>query len=232
MTIGADLYHLQCLDSEADAKQRRLAQVEAALNESIEVRQARQEAESAQEQARQFALRQRDLEYEIQEQNGKIASAEQLLYSGSVRNPKELADLQADVAALKRRRQKLEDELLEVMVEREQAESALAKAQATLEAVEARWTSQQATWIDERATLTARLEEIERARAALLPRIDAADLDAYQSLRRRKGGQAVALLRDGTCAGCGVVTPPSLEWQLRQGRIVHCSNCERILVQA
>jgi predicted nucleic acid-binding Zn-ribbon protein len=118
-----------------------------------------------------------------------------------------------------------------VMLEREEAESARTKAQDHLDKVQADWTAQQADLIGERETLQSELAEIEQAREGLLPGIDAGDLRTYEALRRRKGGLAVALLRDGTCGTCGVGISPSLEWQLRQGKLVPCSNCERILVR-
>jgi predicted nucleic acid-binding Zn-ribbon protein len=231
MTEGADLYRLQGLDSKGDKKRQRLAEVEAALGEDETLRQARRAVERAQERVRKWAVKQRDLELEVQGLADKISRDEQRLYSGVIRNPKELEDLQAEVAALKRRRQQLEEDLLEVMLEREEAEGAQAQAQKHLDGVQADWTAQQADLVGEREELQAELAEIEQARGALLPSIDAGDLRIYEALRRRKGGVAVALLRDDTCGACGVGISPNLEWQLRQGKLAPCSNCERILIR-
>lgn len=231
MTAGADLHHLQRVDSEGDERQRRLAEVEAALGESEALCRARRAVESAQAQTRKWALRQRDLELEVQGLSDKISGSEQRLYSGVVKNPKELTDLQAEVAALRRRRQKLEDDLLETMIELEKAEATHAQAQQHLGETQAHWSAQQADLIDEREALLGRLAEIEQARAALLPKIESSDFAAYQALRRRKGGLAVVQVRDGTCGGCGVAVSLGLEWQLRQGKLVTCGNCERIIVQ-
>jgi predicted nucleic acid-binding Zn-ribbon protein len=231
MTEGADLYRLQCLDSDGDAQRRRLTEVEAALGESEVLRQARQAVERAQAAVQKWTLRQRDLELKIGGLSDKISGAEQRLYSGAIKNPKELADLQADVASLRRRRQKLEDDLLEAMVEREEAEAAHAQAQERLGEIEARWSAQQAELMGEREELQGRLAEIEQERTALLPKIEASDLTTYESLRLRKGGMVVVQVSDGACGGCGVAVSPSLEWQLRQGELACCANCERIIVR-
>jgi predicted nucleic acid-binding Zn-ribbon protein len=230
MTEGANLYRLQELDSEGDKKRRRLTEVEAALGESEALQQARQAVGQAEERTRKWGVKQRDLELELQGLVEKISREEQRLYSGTIRNPKELGDLQAEVASLKRRRQQLEEDLLEVMVEREDAEAAQAQAQDHLEKMQADWTAQQADLISERDELQGALAELAEAREALLPSIDAGDLTVYESLRRRKGGLAVALLCDDTCGACGVGISPGLKWQLRQGNLAPCSNCERILV--
>ena len=231
MTKGADLYRLQCLDSERDAKQHRLAEIEAASGESEPLRRARRALENAQSLTKKWALRQRDLELEIQGLSNKIVRSEQRLYSGAVKNPKELADLQAKIASLKKRRQKLEDDLLEAMIEWEEAETTRAQAQVHLDETQTRWSAQQADLMAEREVLQGRLAEIEQARTALLPSIETGDLAAYQALRRRKGGLAVVQVRDGACGGCGVAISPSLKWQLRQGTLVYCNNCERLVVR-
>ncbi len=231
MTEGADLYRLQCLDSERDAKQTRLAEVEAALGESELLKQARRALEAAQSQVRKLTLRHRDLELEIQGISDKASRSEQRLYGGAVTNPKELADLQSKIAALLRRRQKLEDDLLETMIELEEAEGAYAQAQKHLDETQARWTAEQADLMAEREALQRRLAEIEQARAAPLDRIEAGDLVTYQALRRRKGGLAVVQVRDGACGGCGIAVTPGLKWQLRQNGLGYCGNCERIIVR-
>ncbi len=231
MTKGADLYRLQCLDSETDAKQRRLAEVEAALGESEALQEARQALESAQALVQRWALRQRDLELEIQSPSDKISRSEQRLYSGTVKNPKELADLQAEIASLRRRQQKLEDDLLEAMIEREEAETAQAQAEEHLNETQTCWSAQQADMMFEREALQAQLAEIEQARTSLLPSIEAGDLATYQALRHRKGGLAVAQVHDGACSVCGVAISPRLEWQLRHGEPACCNNCECIIVR-
>ena len=232
MTKGTDLHYLQRLDSDKDTKQHRLKEVEATLGESKELRQARLALESAQAQARQWTVRQRDLELEIQGISDETARSEQRLYSGTVKNPKELADLQAKVAALRRQRQKLEDDLLEAMIEREEAEEAHTQAQEHLSDTESRWSTQQADLLAERETLQEKLAEIEQAQATLLPNIESRELTMYQNLRRRKVGLAVVQMQSGACGGCGVAVSPNLEWKLRQGELIQCGNCERIIVRA
>lgn len=232
MNESSHLYRLQCLDSEADARRQRLREIEAALGESEMLRQARRAVEDIQAQAQRCVLRQRDLELQVQGLADKIARSEQHLYNGTIKNPKELDDLQKDIASLRRRRQQLEDELLEVMIEREEVEKAHTQAQEYLGEVEAGWSAQQANLLSERDALQGRLVEIERARATLLTQIEDDILSTYQQLRRRKGGVAVAQVLDGACGACGVALSPGLEWQLRQGKQARCSNCERILVHA
>jgi predicted nucleic acid-binding Zn-ribbon protein len=230
MTQGADLHRLQYLDSECDAKQSRLAEIKAELGESQALKQARRALEVTQKLVRKWTLRQRDLELEAQGISDKTARSEQRLYSGTVKNPKELADLQSEIASLRRRQQKLEDDLLEIMIEREEAEAAYTQAQQHLDETETHWSLQQANLVIEQETLQKNLSETEQTRAELLPSIDAGDLSTYQHLRRRKGGLAVTQVNGDACGACGMAISPNLKWQLRQEGLAHCSNCERIIV--
>ncbi|HET91677.1 MAG TPA: hypothetical protein ENN99_13195 [Chloroflexi bacterium] len=231
MTAGADLYQLQKLDNEGDVKKRRLQEVEAALRESDILKQARQALKSAEAQVHRWSVRQRDLELETRSLADKIARSEQRLYGGAIQNPKELADLQAEVASLRRRRQQLEDNLIEAMIEREEAEATQTQAREHLQEIETHWSTQQTELKAERQELGGTLAQLEGARENLLPRIGADELAVYQNLRRRKGGTVVVQVQDGACGGCGVTVSPSITWQLRQEGLAYCNTCERILVR-
>lgn len=230
MDRGEALYRLQQLDSERDAKQDRLTEIEAALKDDSALRAARQATEKAEKRVLKWQTKQRDLELEIEGLADKTSRSETRLYSGKVKNPKELSDLQAEVASLKGRRQRLEDTLLEAMLEREDAEKTRDEAQLHLEEVAAIWSTRQADLKAEQEALVQRLEEIEEKRQAIVPRLDASVLATYERLRQAKGGQAVARIEDDVCTGCRVTISPSAEWKLRQGELVHCDTCGRIVV--
>jgi len=230
VTTGEALYRLQQLDSEHDAKQDRLREIDIALRDDAALRQARLTLEEEDKRARKWQTRQRDLELEIQSLSDKTSRSEQRLYGGKVTNPKELADLQAEIASLKRRRQKLEDTLLEAMIEREGAEQARDEALRHLEELESIWATRQADLKAERDTLEGRLGQIEQRRATVVSRLDTTVLATYKRLRDTKGGQAVAGLRGDACAVCGVTISPSAEWKLREGELIHCDACGRFIV--
>lgn len=230
MGRGEELYRLQQLDSEWGAKRRRLVEIEAALKDDKALREARQNAAEAEQRARRWQTRQRDLELKIESLSEKMSRSERRLYGGKVRNPKELSDLQAEIASLKRRRQKLEDTLLDAMINREEAEATRKQANARLEEAESNWLTRQANLKAERRALEQRLEEIVQRRESVVPRLDAETLGTYERVRERKGGQAVAQVRGEACSACGVTISPSAEWKLRQGELIQCDTCGRILV--
>ncbi|HIP87440.1 MAG TPA: hypothetical protein EYH27_03260 [Anaerolineales bacterium] len=224
------LYRLQELDLDEEKTRRRLAEVEGALGESVSLRSARKMAQKAAESVRQWAVRQQDLELQVGALKKKIADSEQRLYSGGIRNPKELSDLQAEVGSLKRRLERREEELLEAMIGLEEAEEAAREAQEHLEAVEREWSAEQAALREEKERLEAHLREIAEAREELLPSIPPADLEVYRSLRQTKGGLAVAQVVNGACVGCGMEVPSARLQAARGDELVFCGNCERVLL--
>lgn len=230
MTTGEALYRLQELDTEADAKRDRLREIDTALKDDEALRQARQTREEEEKSAREWQARQRDLELEIESLAEKASRSEDRLYGGSVMNPKELADLQAEIASLKRRREKLEDELLEAMIQREKTEEARDEARAHLEEVESLWATRQDALVAEREALEERLEQIAQRRGEVTSRLGSALLAKYERLRRTKGGRAVARVQDDICTVCGVSISSSAEWKLREGELINCDACGRIIV--
>jgi len=231
MSRGAALHSLQLCDSEGDVKRNRTVEIRAALGESEALKQARRAVETAQARGQKWAVRQRDLELKIQGLEDKISRSENQLYGGEITNPKELADIQAEVASLRRRRQALEDKCLEAMIEREEAEAEENQAKHQLGETEARWSAEQADLMSERQALEERLAELEQERTGLLDIIGGDDLATYENLRRRKSGLAVTQARDDTCGICGYAVSPNLKWQLRDEGVATCSNCERIIVR-
>lgn len=223
-------YRLQEVDTELDAKRLRLHKAEALLGETEELCRARTGLQQAEAAYRRRLAKLQDLELKITALEDKIEDSEKQLYSGAIKNPKELASLQEELDYLYRRKSAEEESLLEAMIGVEEHESLWKDAQAHWETVEAAWTASQAKLCQERDELLARLAELTELRVAREQAITAVDLGAYEDLRRRKGGTAVARLQGNLCLSCHVEVPSSLSQQARQGEnLIFCSSCGRIL---
>ena len=231
MFNGAGLLALQSIDREIAAGKRRFVEIDCTLSGNESIVRARQELESAERAVHERHARQKDLEFEIQGVADKAVSSETHLYSGAISNPKELADLQAEIAALKRRRQSLEDDLLDAMISLEEAETEQNESQSDLQEKEQVWSTNQDHLRAEYETLTVRLERLSEKRERVISRLDQDVLSIYAELWKRKNGLPVAEAKAGACGVCGVTLSSSTEWKLRQGELVQCNNCERILVR-
>ncbi|MFZ5919323.1 MAG: zinc ribbon domain-containing protein [Chloroflexota bacterium] len=223
------LYRLQEVDTELDATHHRLHEIEDSLGETETLRQARHTLQRAEKSLRKWQASLHDLELAMAALNDKIGSNEQRLYSGAVRNPKELESLQQEMEYLRRRKSAEEDHLLEAMIQVEEHQTAFEDAQAHCQTVEAAWTTSQATLVAEKERLLVRLDELTALRTKREKPVVETDLETYEDLRRRKNGTAVARLDKSLCQRCHVEVPSSLAQRAHQGQVVFCSSCGRIL---
>ena len=230
MNQAFSLFRLQQIDSQIDQVDARVAELDRLLagNEAVlSARQRTQDTTHALERARK-ALK--EAEFAVREQSLKIEQIENTLYSGTVRNPKELQDLQKDIASLKKHLALLEDRQLEKMMAAEEDEATDQEAIKELTKAEAAFAEHTAGWRGERDGLLHNRERLLSERSAALTLTSPADLAVYDRLRKRKNGLAVTTVRDGACVLCGAVIRPN-EIQLARvaPELVFCSSCGRIL---
>lgn len=230
MSKAEMLYRLQTIDLEIDEKIRRLKEVENSLGESQELCQAQQALQDGEKRLSQQRTKLRDQELEMQSLTSKIAAVEDQLYGGRIRNPKELASLQDELQYLKRRKDELEEQILESMIAIEESEASVTEQRERLARLEVDWQEVQARLSTEQTELLNRLSQLRAKRTELQKCMEASDLALYEDLRRRRGGRAVAILQGELCRGCGVTIPTSQAQRARQGEtLTLCSSCERIL---
>lgn len=229
MTTAQMLYELQQVDQAIDAKSRRLEAIAAQLKESETLKQARSRLEQLQQRVTRIERTQLEQELELRGLADKLKAEERRLYSGRVKNPKELAGLQKEVRYLKRRHKEMEEQLLETMVAREEIQAQLDEAAAALDRLEAEWEAHQATLLDEQRQLQDELSDLTRRREELVARVGRAALDSYDHLRRTKG-IAVAPVQGGLCGGCQVALSAVDQQRARGEDLAYCGNCGRILV--
>jgi hypothetical protein len=224
------LYELQEIDLEIDVKNEALALVLSRLGDSEALAKARVSLATEEERLVELERSQRGVEREVEDLRAKVALLEDKLYGGSVKNPKELASLQEQVEHLKRKRRGQEDEVLDIMTEVEAMQKNVSLKSAEVSRIDEDWRAEQAALSGEQVELGAALADLDQKRKDLISRIDAASLELYQGLRRRRQGRAVAKVEQGMCQGCRIVLPLNVLQRARIGQeLVQCSSCERIL---
>jgi predicted nucleic acid-binding Zn-ribbon protein len=193
---------------------------------------AKREAElkAAQERRRALETQQRDLELLAEERRSKIDSDETKLYGGRITNPKELSSLQDEVAQDKRQLATVEDKLLEIMEQLEASTAQAAELESSLRQETTAWEALQGRTKSQLAEAEAALARLTAERASVTGQLAPAEQSTYETLRRQKGGMAVAQVHQRTCQACRVGLTPSQEQRARQGHeIVTCHSCGRIL---
>lgn len=230
MSITLNLYRLQQIDTRLDQVTSRLATIRAALENDAELKAARLRQEKAEAVVKESERTLKQAENEAASQRIKLEQAESSLYSGRIQNPKELADLQNDVASLKRRLATLEDRQLEAMLTLEESRAALETAGKDVIVTQGQVISKNASLNSEQAVLQKEAETLAAQRLAVLPMIDAGALSRYEALRQQRRGLAVATISDNACDACGASLTPGHAQSVRfSPQIVNCPSCGRIL---
>jgi predicted nucleic acid-binding Zn-ribbon protein len=230
MSAALGLYRLQQVDSQIDQIQARLKAIREALENDLELRTATQQFTAADNTYKDAQRALKQSEVEVEKQRIKIEQTEASLYSGRVHNPKELQDLQKDVASLKRYLETLEERELDAMlvVETSENQSQIAKTQ--LEHVQSSKSDQNQDLTLESAALHKNLERLNTERQAVIRDIAQQAISTYNQLRQQRRGIAVATLTDAACAACGTTLTPSQQQTARTtSQLFHCPSCGRIL---
>jgi uncharacterized protein len=232
MNQGKALYELQQIDLTLIQHNKRLQAIAAQLADNAAVQTAQAAVDSAEATLKPLRTKLRDIELQVQSTRTKRETTEKRLYSGSVTNPKELNDMQNEIASLKKWLEELEDRTLEAMVEVEDAETVLAESQAVLEKIMNNVAAENKDLLYEKQRLESEVNKSQQKRIDAVNNVDEANLKLYEALRPQKANQPIAYLHpDDTCSMCGIRQMGIVTKEIRRGEeIIYCRNCKRILV--
>ena len=230
MSKGRQLYELQEVDLEIDAKREALSQAMSLLGQSEVLDQARLSLSQKEERLAELERNEREVEREVEDLQAKATVSEQKLYGGTIKNPKELAILQEQVTNLQRKIKERDDKTLDIMTAVATMQQEVSLQCQEVGNMEEDWRAEQAALAQQQAELNTAIAILEQKRSDLASRLDMASLELYQALRKSRQGRAVAKVEQGMCQGCRIALPMSELQRARIGQeLVQCSSCERIL---
>jgi predicted nucleic acid-binding Zn-ribbon protein len=233
MSAALGLYRLQQVDSQMDHAHARLKAIQQTLENDEELRRFMERCTEAENRYKEAERLLKQTEQEVEKQRIKIQQAEASLYGGHVHNPKELQDLQKDVASLKRHLETLEERQLEAMELSEKTEKELTMAQAEQKRVKESRGEQFRGLSEESTVLNRNIESFSSERLAVVQDLTAPAISSYEQLRKQRRGLAVTTLSDGSCAACGTTLTPSQQQSARSSsQLYYCPSCGRILYAA
>ena len=228
MIVAKQLYQLQEVDLEIESSEQALAQLARQLGESQAVVRAQTKLKSEQQHFEELGRQQHSAEWEIDDLVNKLTSIEEKLYSGKIKDSKELTNLQHEVDGLRVRRNQLEDKALEIMNQVELSTTSVDTLSNELKTLEAEWHSQQQQLSTKMEQLETTLSDLRHKRQLLSAKIDPQAIEFYQELKKRKG-RAVVKVEQGICCGCRISLPTTELQRARGDSLVQCSSCGRIL---
>jgi hypothetical protein len=220
---------LQKIDVEMDKHRALLAQVNAKLANDPVLKKAQGDLAVLEAQLHAARLAAKAIDDENSTLSTKLKGVEERMYGGSVTNPRELQELQAEAESLHRTRDGLDEKQLAAIAAVEAVEQKIVGAQAVLAEAQTARSADQEVLLRDKGAVDALLAKFEGEREAALISVTPEDLVTYDGLRKQKR-VAVGLLVDGTCTACGVAPSTSRVMAALAGEdLIRCSSCNRIL---
>ncbi|MET9264055.1 C4-type zinc ribbon domain-containing protein [Amycolatopsis sp. NPDC004079] len=206
-----------------------LAEIEAGEKSAREKRDALVSVQTASSDLDREIARQ---EKEVESVRARVDRDRKLLESGSI-GAKQMTDVEHELQTLGRRQGALEDDLLELMEQREalglDAQRTSAEVDKAVQEVEAATARRDEAFKDLDTTEARRKED----RAKLLPRFPEPLLKLYTRVYDHKGIGA-ALLRARRCGACQLELDRNTISEIKaaaEDSVVQCDNCGAILVR-
>lgn len=226
-----DLYRLQESDIQIDELTAELNRLEFELTDQTNLRRSQQTVTLYQEHLSRLLNDQKDKEGESSSIRTKITTIDDEMYSGRVKNPRELQAMQSDRHQLESRQNIFEQNLLQLMEQSDELAANLRSAESQLEKI-IQHRNEREIYIHKRLEQgRLQLRQLEEHRLAITQVAPPADLQIYQRLKQTNAGNSVVRIEGGRCLGCNISLPTHEFQRARsQKEIVQCGNCRRVLL--
>ncbi len=230
MNSAFHLYQLQKVDSQINLLDIRLKEIADLLRNDSEIQAATQalfEVSSSLSAANSVL---QGIEQKIRTKRNKLEQSESSLYAGNIKNPKELQDLQKEVASLKSVISEYENEQMEQMILIEQIEKEKNIHEDQLNSANKKLELRQKDLVEESKRIETQRSKLLTEREISLSQVPELLILTYDDLRKKKSGVAVARVEDQTCSICGTsLTPAECQAAKSSTKIFTCSSCGRVL---
>lgn len=220
---------LQELDNRAEALRREIVSLPkhiAAIEKTLEGHVRKVEADRAALSANQRDRRQLELEVQAQEQKSSKLKDQML----EARTNEQYRAFQHEIEYCENAIRKAEDRILDLMGESERLEQNLKAAETALDAEKQQVEAEQQKARERTAADQKALEELQQERQRVVASLPGDVHAAYERIRKKRKGLAVAEAVDGRCSACHLALRLQFFQDLRQSeRVMFCESCGRIL---
>jgi predicted nucleic acid-binding Zn-ribbon protein len=228
----ADLLDLQEVDLQIDRlldRRQHLPELERYRTTHEEVARLTAEKESADATLRTVGLDLDKAGGELELTETKAAREENRLYAGGL-SARDADYLRREVELLRGRVGTMEEEVLELLEARENAEGVQEKLAGELETVETEKTDLEKMIREQWRIIDAEIALKEQRKVQIVPTIDESLLELYDELRDTREGAVVGHMTDGVCGVCHLKLSAAEEVHAKREDPPRCIHCRAILV--
>lgn len=226
-----NLNALQQTDTKLLTLRAELNKTQQALKEPAELVQARKQDGELSTALTNLATSIKDSELQIGTLQEKLNRSTERLYSGKIKNPKELEDIENEVNSLNGRKDTMELELMELMEGQESTATTSNANKAELEQMEDNWVKTSQSLRIEQGEIALKMKALLGKRKEQAAKIDTPILTQYQKMVQSKGGLGLVRLKGSSCSGCKIGMDGGTVRLINSGKLANCPSCGRYLIR-
>ena len=168
----------------------------------------------------------------------ELATQEDLLHKvrsrlSELKTNKEYQAHLFEIEQARKKKDSIEEGVLETMQRVEENTAALQELQTEIEEAQKIFDSEKARLESQFSELANELSELTQKQQQVAATVEKPLLARYNRLKTMRKGYAVAEVKDGACGGCRLQLPPQLVAEVRRGdELMDCSYCHRLLFMA
>ena len=187
--------------------------------------------ESAANQLNALEQERKKLEDTLNLQNEKIKNIEAKLFSGTITSSKELFNYQEEIKQFKSSNDSLEDRELQIMMEIDECRPKLRDIEEKKTALEKEIKAMVKDINEKINDINKSIIEVKNKRRAAISEIPKDILIKYDSVKQKKGGIALAVMKNKVCDACRMELPAGELDKIKDlDQIYRCPTCGRMLI--
>lgn len=223
------LIRLQQIDSFLEGARRRVAD-HPALAQALDTKlaAAHEALAAAKQRVAENRAARATVEKDLAMIQGRLSKFRDQLME--VKTNKEYQAMQKEIEVAQHDVRRLEDKILERMVEADDLAAGVKTAEGGLAKDQAAVAAERTKLEQETERLRKEIETVTRERAEMVGQVTPSVLATYDTLIKGRRGLAVVEARDYLCTACHVRLRPQVFNEIRRGDTIHqCGSCQRIL---
>lgn len=224
-----NLYRLHLIDLAILEIRKRAAALDPGRALAAEIKQLEAQLNELGGAARTHHAEIADLDLKIKAAEDKRKSVNHQLYGGNVVNPREVENFQKEIAHQDKLKGELEDKMLALMDNVPAGAENVPKLEEALKIRKRQLAEKHKEALEQKAKLEEdyKFKNIERPRAA--EAVPAPMLARYEAIRKKLDGVGMTDVNGTSCASCGTLLPEKIIEGARDGRLVTCESCHRLV---
>lgn len=170
------------------------------------------------------------LEDQSADLNSKAKRINDHIYGGKPISPKEVQGYETELAQIKKQLNAAEEQMLEIMEELPNLEPVAKEIAVKTEEWQAQIAAKRKAAARTQLRLQEEFKQVAAGRDAARKQVSPVLLPQYDALLQKKHGVAMALITPTfNCSECGMKVAGKTVDKVRDGSVVHCESCGRIL---